>query len=57
MMNVVMSAFGWRASAKALQLEKTVRAKYELEREKLMKKGRKLRKKVSKKVLVDKENL
>jgi hypothetical protein len=30
MMNVVMSAFGWRASAKALQLEKTVRAKYEL---------------------------
>lgn len=49
MMNLVMSGFGWRASQKAAQLEKSVRAKYVLERERLMKKGKKLRRRVSKK--------
>lgn len=56
MMNLVMSALGWQASAKAAQLEKTVRAKYALEREKLMKRGKKLRKRVgTKKLIPEKE--
>ena len=50
MMNIVLSALGWRASQKAAALEKSIRAKYALEREKLVKQGRKLRKRVVKKV-------
>lgn len=56
MMNIAISALGWRASKKAATLEQTVRAKYALEREKLVKKGRGLRKKVTKKVRVQKSN-
>ena len=49
MMNLVMSTLGWQASAKAAQLERVVRAKYALEREKLMTHGKKFRKRVRKK--------
>lgn len=55
MMNIVISALGWRASQKAAQLERTVREKYQLEREKLIKKGRTLRKKVTKDVRIPRE--
>ena len=45
-LNVVLSALGWRASEKAAELERTVRAKYTFERERLMTQGRRLRKRM-----------
>ena len=48
MMNIVISALGWRASQKAAQLEKTLRAKYAFERERLALRRQAYRKRVRK---------
>lgn len=42
--NIVMSVFGWRASQKAAALEERMRAKYAIQRARLLKQGVQLRK-------------